>query len=69
MSRTDKTMPLRLQIEDGGRWFQTGGTWRGIKEWNRRYWGRQRTAERNALRSGREPVPSRPRHDSKWDMY
>ena len=70
MSRTDKTKPVWVQEREGIPWsrmtFNNGG---GLKFGRRTYWGAERTAERNALRSGRTPEPSRPRHSVRWDFF
>lgn len=46
-----------------------GGSWRGIKQYNKEYWGRVRAAERVALGRGEEPEPARTRHSSRWELY
>jgi hypothetical protein len=69
MSRTDNTMPSRLQTEDGRNWWHVGGVFRGIKEQNRRWHRAKRAAVRRKLRQGFEPEPTRTRSATKWDMY
>lgn len=67
MSRTDNTMPTRIQEEDGRYWtWNAGGSYAGIgKDCN--YPERQaRQRVRLALLRGEEPEPTRHRHGVKW---
>lgn len=67
MSRTDNTMPTRLQVQDGKQAMATaGGSWRGVGEMGRRANKRARRRARLELASGREPEPTRGRHDEKY---
>ncbi|GAB3159515.1 hypothetical protein GCM10027161_66510 [Microbispora hainanensis] len=67
MSRTDNTMPLRIQEQDGRRYrHDVGGSYKGIG-------GDTSIAERKARQRVRltllrveEPEPTRHRHSEKW---
>lgn len=66
MSRTDNTMPSRLQREDGKPWSHVGGHWTGMR-WYRKVSERvARQKARLALHAGREPEPTRHRGNARW---
>lgn len=69
MSRTDKTMPIDLQREDGAVWWQWGGIWRGAKEARRRHNRSDRATARQQLRLGQDVEPRQHRHRAQWDLY
>ncbi|MEU8898400.1 hypothetical protein [Nocardia sp. NPDC048505] len=69
MSRTDNTMPIRLQIEDGSTFFTRGGAYAGIGEDCRVLERRARQRTRLALLRGEQPEPTRHRHAAKWLYY
>lgn len=70
MSRSYKTDPPRVQRNRGKTWrevtFNNGNT---MKFGRRIFWGSRRTAERNALRAGETPEPTRTRHSVRWDCF
>lgn len=69
MSRTDNTMPIHLQEEDGRQWPHLGGGYKGIGE-DCHYPERQaRQRVRLALLRGEEPEPTRHRHGAKYMYY
>lgn len=69
MSRTDNTMPRRIQYEDGKGFLTRGGAYAGIGECCRVYEKRARQRVRLALGRGQEPEPTRHRGRAKWDYY
>ncbi|MFI6496928.1 hypothetical protein [Nonomuraea typhae] len=72
MSRTDNTMPYRIQREDRPAWthfMHYGGSFAGIGEFARYYEKRERQRTRLALLRGGEPEPTRPRGQAKHDFY
>lgn len=68
MSRTDNTMPRRLQEEDGKLWPRVGGSYAGIGKDCNVCERRARQRVRLALLKGVEPEPTRHRGHAKW-MY
>ena len=72
MSRTDNTMPYRIQKQDRPEWthfMHYGGSMAGIGRYANR---RERTARqrtRLALRRGEHPEPTRHRGSARWDYY
>lgn len=74
MSRTDNTMPFRIQAEDRGYgrngyppiW---GGIYSRIGRHLRKWWRAERRKEHMELHMGYEPLPSRPRNFCKWDYW
>lgn len=69
MSRTDNTLPVRLQDQRARDRWHYGGVWRGIKAVRRRYNRRARRQARAALHRERDPAPDQPRGRARWDMY
>lgn len=69
MSRSDKTMPVRLQEEDGAIYWQWGGIWRGVKDIRRRYNRQDRQRARRQLRRGDQPFDDQPRGRAQWDCW
>lgn len=80
MSRTDKDMPWRIQLEDGrtvnyrgqrgtGNGQVMGGMYARIGRRTRTYWKSTRQAARQALLRREEPVPARPRGQARRDFY
>lgn len=70
MSRTDNTMPLRLQEEDGKVFMRNvGGTYTGVGEACNLYERRARQRVRIALLKGVEPEPTRHRGRAKWEYW
>lgn len=71
MSRTDNTMPRRVQMEDrpGARFTRLGGAYAGIGRLARVWEKRARQRVRAALRRGEEPEPTRHRRQAKHDFY
>ncbi len=72
MSRTDNTMPWRIQKEDRPtwtHWLAYGGSYAGIGQ-DCNYPERQaRQRVRLALLRGEEPEPTRHRHGAKWRYW
>ncbi|MFF5207575.1 hypothetical protein [Streptosporangium sp. NPDC000396] len=68
MSRTDNTMPARIQEEDGKTFFTRGGAYAGVGEDCNIYERRARQRVRLMLLRGEEPEPTRHRRSAKW-MY
>jgi hypothetical protein len=73
MSRTDNTMPWRIQAEDGrvgfGHCVPPGGFYKRIGRNYVRYWWRgHRRRVHMQLHAGIEPAPEQHRHSEKW-MY
>lgn len=69
MSRTDNTMPIRIQEEDGKvAMHSVGGSYAGIGKDCNRFERRARQRARIALLKGVEPEPTRHRGNAKW-MY
>jgi hypothetical protein len=67
MSRSDATMPVRLQAEDGKAPMRSvGGSYAGIGEDCNIYERRARQRVRLALLRGEEPEPTRHRGHAKW---
>lgn len=68
MAHTDKTMPFRIQREDGREWLRDlGGQWEGMG-WLRRWFNRRDRADaRRTIRRGDDPAPVQPRSRAKWD--
>lgn len=69
MSRTDNTMPRRIQIEDRPAWthfMHHGGSFAGIGKDCNIYERRARQKVRLALLKGIEPEPTRHRGSAKW---
>jgi len=70
MSRTNKTLPPRIQRARGLSWrevrFNNGSA---MKFGRKEFWGSRRTAERNALRAGETPESVRTRHSVRWDLF
>ncbi|MFD9950791.1 hypothetical protein ACFWYW_58515 [Nonomuraea sp. NPDC059023] len=72
MSRTDNTMPYRIQKEDRPAWthfMRYGGAFAGIGEDCRFYEKRARQRTRLALLRGEEPEPTRHRGQAKYDFW
>jgi len=69
MSRTENTMPMRLQYEDGAIWFQEGGRWRGLGKVASKENRRERRRSRILLRTGRGEHVDQHRHSAKYFMY
>lgn len=69
MSRTDNTMPIRIQEEDGKTYFTRGGAYAGIGEDCNLYERRARQRVRLALLKGVESEPTRHRGQAKWMYY
>lgn len=71
MSRTDNTMPYRIQCEDRPawtHWLHYGGSYAGVGRDCSIYERRARQRVRLALLKGVEPEPTRHRGHAKW-MY
>lgn len=75
MSRTDNTMPFRIQKEDRNddrrryppHW---GGIYKGIgRNYLRKWWRAERNKVKITLKKGIEPEPTRPRNFCKWDYW
>ncbi|WP_214103522.1 hypothetical protein [Acrocarpospora catenulata] len=67
MSRTDNTMPLRIQEQDGRRYrHDVGGSYQGIGEDTNIAERKARQRVRLTLLQGEEPEPTRHRHCEKW---
>ncbi|WP_433352018.1 hypothetical protein ACQP25_03330 [Microtetraspora malaysiensis] len=67
MSRTDNTMPLRVQEQDGRRYRRdVGGSCKGIGADANIAERKARQRVRLTLLRGEEPEPTRHRHDEKW---
>jgi hypothetical protein len=70
MSRTDNTMPLRLQREDGKVFMRSiGGTYAGVGRDCNIYERRARQRVRLSLLKGVEPEPTRHRGRAKWEYW
>ncbi|WP_157555461.1 hypothetical protein [Nocardia crassostreae] len=69
MSRTDNTMPYRIQVRDGKTMFTRGGAYRGIRKEAKVFERRARQRKRLALHKGVEVEPTRHRHGAKWNYY
>jgi hypothetical protein len=72
MSRTDNTMPWRIQKEDRPAWTHFmgyGGSFSGIGRWTRFYEKRARQRVRLTLARGDQPEPTRHRGGAKYDFY
>lgn len=73
MSRTDKTKPWRILMEETPelQWNRILNT--RLNPWGRReirrYWHSERNRVRIDLRRGDDPAPSRHRHGVRWDMW
>lgn len=66
MSRSDNTMPVRLQVEDGKQFMHSvGGSFRGIGEATRLVRRRRRRKVKADLAGGRQPSPEQERHSEK----
>lgn len=74
MSRTDNTMPYKIQEEDA-RYSRKrypdhiGGIYKGINKYLRKWWRADRRQVHVDLHMGREPEPTRPRNFCKWDYW
>jgi hypothetical protein len=71
MSRTDNTLPYRIQREDRPawtHWLHYGGSYARIGKDTRYEEKRARQRTRLALSRGDEPEPTRHRGNAKW-MY
>lgn len=72
MSRTDNTMPYRIQKEDRPAWtgfMHYGGSFARIGR-DCRFWEKSaRQRVRLALARGEEPEPTRHRGGAKYDSY
>ncbi|MEW9528514.1 hypothetical protein [Microbispora sp. NPDC049125] len=67
MSRTDNTMPLRIQEQDGRRArHDAGGSCKGIGVDTNIAERKARQRVRLMLLRGEEPEPTRHRHSEKW---
>jgi hypothetical protein len=69
MSRTDNTMPYRIQKEDRPtwtHWLAYGGSYAGIGKATRYEEKRARQKVRQALARGEDPEPTRHRGNAKW---
>ncbi|GAA0413284.1 hypothetical protein GCM10009530_77310 [Microbispora corallina] len=67
MSRTDNTMPLRIQEQDGRRARRdAGGSYKGIGVDTNIAERKARQDVRLMLLRGEEPEPTRHRHSEKW---
>ncbi len=70
MSRTDNTMPIRIQEEDGrDAMWTAGGVYAGIGKHARYEEKSARQKVRLALVRGEEPEPTRHRHGVKWRWW
>ncbi|MFB4280867.1 hypothetical protein ACBJ59_36645 [Nonomuraea sp. MTCD27] len=69
MSRTDNTMPTRLQYEDGKTFHTRGGSYAGIGRDCNLYERRARQRVRLALLKGVEPESTRHRGRAKWEYW
>ncbi|MDA0642992.1 MULTISPECIES: hypothetical protein [Nonomuraea] len=67
MSRTDNTMPLRIQEQDGRRFrHDVGGSYEGIGKDANIAERKARQRVRLTLLRGEEPEPTRHRRNEKW---
>ncbi|WP_204285978.1 hypothetical protein [Microbispora amethystogenes] len=67
MSRTDNTMPLRIQEQDGRRFrHDAGGSYKGIGVDTNIAERKARQRVRLMLLRAEEPEPTRHRHSEKW---
>ncbi|MER6952201.1 hypothetical protein ABT294_50155 [Nonomuraea sp. NPDC000554] len=67
MSRTDNTMPRRIQEQDGRRYrHDIGGSYEGIGVDTNIAERKARQRVRLVLLRGEEPEPTRHRHSEKW---
>ena len=70
MSRSDNTMPLHIQEQDGKvPTWTAGGSYRGIHEAARRENKRRRRRAKLAVKGGREPSTDQHRHSVKYDWW
>lgn len=70
MSRTDNTMPTRIQEEDGRyECWTAGGSYSGIGQRSRVANRQSRHRVRAQLQKGQEPDVTRPRHGEKYVYY
>lgn len=66
MSRSDASMPRRIQEADGVPWQQAGGTWRGLRYVTVRRHRATRARTKRLLRGGVEPAPDQTRHTDSY---
>ncbi|WP_219506581.1 hypothetical protein [Nonomuraea ceibae] len=67
MSRTDNTMPLRIQQQDGRRFrHDVGGSYKGVGKVANIAERKARQSVRLTLLRGEEPAPTRHRRCEKW---
>jgi hypothetical protein len=74
MSRTDNTMPWRIQEEDATYpWGHypppLGGAYAGVGKRLRKWWRAERRKVNMTLHKGVEPEPTRPRNFCRWDYW
>ena len=69
MGKTDNTMRIDLQHQDGKLWFHEGGRYKGMRmvaRWANR---RDRRRAKTFIQTGRGELVDQHRHSAKWDMY